>query len=458
MDASQELPICPICCELLGKYGGPSTLPCGHNGCLNCFRDVQSHNPACPLCRKPFDPQQHLALNRELRDFIGMATSMFMDDVTRNEGWEAFPTPQLTQEHYAHELQVWRLEAESGLPASLLSGGVRGLALMSMARLGAGWSCTAGTGVVLSLQRGGSSWSAPCAAACYGVGWGLQFGGNITDVILVLRTDEAVRAFASGQTLGLGGALGVAIGPVGRSAEASYRLGGVRDRGGVVGYCCSKGAFLGLSVEGSVTCVRDAVNKAFYGYGVTARQLLVDCSVPQPPAAALLYSSLEELRQRWSNRGLLHEASGRCRSRVRSSACSAGKEISAGKCCGSSSSRMPTEAVAATAPELHELHDVNDVLNVDFFEQLSEEEEMDGQAVEPGYLAEDAAAAPSAPPMVMQGRDIGGSASSSTQHEDSRWVDELPTVPRGQALVTSAPGAVADPDEGSEELLYELSW
>jgi hypothetical protein len=25
---------------------------------------------------------------------------------TRNEGWEAFPTPQLTQEHYAHELQV----------------------------------------------------------------------------------------------------------------------------------------------------------------------------------------------------------------------------------------------------------------------------------------------------------------------------------------------------------------
>lgn len=61
----------------------------GHNGCLNCFRDVQSHNPACPLCRKPFDPQQHLALNRELRDFIDMATSMFMDDVVRRSSFEA---------------------------------------------------------------------------------------------------------------------------------------------------------------------------------------------------------------------------------------------------------------------------------------------------------------------------------------------------------------------------------
>jgi len=315
---------------------------------------------------------------------------------------------------------------------------------------------------VVSLQRGGNSWSAPCAAACYGVGWGLQVGGNVTDVLLVLRTDEAVRAFASGQTLGFGGALSVAVGPVGRSAEASYRVGGVKDRGAVVGFCCSKGAFLGLSVEGSVTSVRDAVNKAFYGYGVTARQLLIDCSVPQPPAAALLYSSLEELTRCWSNRGLLDvAAAGRCalRSALRSSSdCREvqGKETGADKCWSSSSSSRAQVAAAHTP----QLHDVTDVLDVDFFEQLSEEE-VDGQTMEPDSLA---AAVPSAPPMVVEcGSDIvrvnASIAGIGTQQQPvSRWEDELPVVPRGQAVVTSPRAAVADQDQDSEELLYELAW
>jgi hypothetical protein len=286
------------------------------------------------------------------------------------------------------------------------------------------------------------------------VGWGLQVGGNITDVLLVLRTDEAVRAFASGQTLGFGGALSVAVGPVGRSAEASYRVGGVKDRGAVVGFCCSKGAFLGLSVEGSVTCVRDAVNKAFYGYGVTARQLLIDCSVPQPPAAALLYSSLEELMRCWSNRGLLDvAAAGRCRSAFRSSSdCREvqGKETGADKCWSSSSSSR-AQVAAAHHPQLH---DVTDVLDVDFFEQLSEEE-LDGQAMEPDSLV------PSAPPLVVEcGSDIGRViAGMDTQQQPvSRWEDELPAVPGGQAVVTSPRGAVADQDQDSEELLYELAW
>jgi hypothetical protein len=42
-------------------------------------------------------------------------------------------------------LQAIRLEPERGLPSSLLAG-ARGLALLSVVRLGAGWSCTAGTG------------------------------------------------------------------------------------------------------------------------------------------------------------------------------------------------------------------------------------------------------------------------------------------------------------------------
>jgi hypothetical protein len=124
-------------------------------------------------------------------------------------------------------------------------------------------------------------------------------GGQLTDVLLILRTDEAVRAFAAGATLGLGGSAGLALGPLGRTAEASLRLGGLSARGSVVGWSCSKGAFAGLCLEGTVSSVRHAVNQAFYGLPVTPRQLLLDCSVPAPPAAALLYDKLRQLAALW---------------------------------------------------------------------------------------------------------------------------------------------------------------
>jgi hypothetical protein len=128
-------------------------------------------------------------------------------------------------------------------------------------------------------------------------------GGQLTDVLLVLRSDDAVRALAAGRALGVGGAAGLALGPLGRSAEASLQLGGVAARGSVVGWSCSRGVFAGLSLEGTVTSVRDAVNMAFYGYAASPRQLLLDCVVPQPPAAALLYQQLGSLTALWESRG-----------------------------------------------------------------------------------------------------------------------------------------------------------
>jgi hypothetical protein len=37
---SPDLPTCAVCMEKLGSYGGPSSLPCGHNGCLQCLQKV----------------------------------------------------------------------------------------------------------------------------------------------------------------------------------------------------------------------------------------------------------------------------------------------------------------------------------------------------------------------------------------------------------------------------------
>lgn len=84
-------------------------MPCGHNGCLHCLQSVQFRNSQCPLCRSPFDPATQLVCNHELRDLIAMATSgMYVDEKTKSDGWEAFPTARLASECYATEFKHHR--------------------------------------------------------------------------------------------------------------------------------------------------------------------------------------------------------------------------------------------------------------------------------------------------------------------------------------------------------------
>lgn len=63
--------------------------------------------------------------------------------------------PHLLSNSPSFTTQALRPELERQLPTSLLRG-VRGLALLSVVRVGAGWSCTAGTGLVVARQRNGT--------------------------------------------------------------------------------------------------------------------------------------------------------------------------------------------------------------------------------------------------------------------------------------------------------------
>lgn len=129
-------------------------------------------------------------------------------------------------------------------------------------------------------------------------------------MLLVLRTDEALNAFCATAHVGVGGAASASLGPVGRCAQAGLSLGS-GGGGAVVGYrwapawaalavlychmlvthsprtpsnpppprathSCSRGAFVGVSIEGSLFVVRDAANLSFYG----ENQLIV-CAVDE---------------------------------------------------------------------------------------------------------------------------------------------------------------------------------
>ena len=72
-----------------------------------------------------------------------------------------------------------------------------GVAVLRVVKLGLGLSARVGSGVVVARAGAAHEWSAPCAIGTAGAGWGLQAGAQIEEVVLVIRTREALALFCS---------------------------------------------------------------------------------------------------------------------------------------------------------------------------------------------------------------------------------------------------------------------
>lgn len=107
---------------------------------------------------------------------------------------------------------------EHAIPPHVLRN-AKGVAILRVLKGGFVVSGRAGEGVVVARLPGGG-WSGPSAIGTGGAGFGFQVGGNVTEFVIILNTQAAVDAFARGGNVEFGGALSVAAGPVGRTAEA----------------------------------------------------------------------------------------------------------------------------------------------------------------------------------------------------------------------------------------------
>jgi lipid-binding SYLF domain-containing protein len=155
---------------------------------------------------------------------------------------------------------------EQGIPKAVLKD-ARGLAILTVAKAGFIVSGRGGSGVVVA--RTGKGWSPPSAIATGGAGFGLQIGAQVSEFVLVLNTDAAVKAFSREGNVSLGTDLSVAAGPVGRSIGAQ-----VVPTAAVYTYSRSQGLFAGISLEGTVIGTRKELNAEYYGRPVTAEQIL----------------------------------------------------------------------------------------------------------------------------------------------------------------------------------------
>ncbi|PWN40885.1 DUF500-domain-containing protein [Ceraceosorus guamensis] len=169
----------------------------------------------------------------------------------------------------------------------------KGFAIFSVFRVGFLMSARGGSGIVIA-RTGPNSWSAPAALAIGGLGGGFNAGADVTDFLIVLNTARAVKAFMSTGSLQLGGNLSVAVGPVGRSAEAAAAVNSEGSAAAMYSYSRSKGVYAGLSVEGTVLLDRsDANSKAYHQSDCSAKKVLSG-SVDVPSWALPLHDTVKK--------------------------------------------------------------------------------------------------------------------------------------------------------------------
>jgi len=180
-------------------------------------------------------------------------------------------------------IQAFRDMPEKSIPPEVLKH-AKGVAIMTVYKAGFVVSGRGGTGVVVA--RTGKGWSGPSSIGTGGAGFGFQIGAEQTEFIFILNTHEAVKAFAHGGNVQLGGDISAAAGPVGRTAEAA-----VTPVAAVYAYSRSQGLFAGISVEGTVIAARDETNAKYYGRSVTPGQILSG-QVKVPAGARKLQKAL----------------------------------------------------------------------------------------------------------------------------------------------------------------------
>ena len=186
---------------------------------------------------------------------------------------------QDTVDRSAVIIREFRHMPEKGIPRRILRN-ARGVAIISVVKAGFIFSGKAGEGVVVARTRYG--WSGPSFIGTGGAGWGLQIGAEVTDFVIVLNNEAAVRAFSRGGNVTLGADASVAAGPVGRAAEAD-----VTPKAAIYTYSKSKGLFVGVSLEGAVIGTRKGANEHYYGRPVTANDILHGRAAAPVGAASL---------------------------------------------------------------------------------------------------------------------------------------------------------------------------
>src|ERR1700733_6079996 len=133
-------------------------------------------------------------------------------------------------------------------------------------------------------------WGAPAMYALEGGSFGAQIGAEATDVVLLVMNDRGMAAILDSKVK-LGGDASAAAGPKGRTASADTDA---YMRAEILTYSRARGAFAGVSLEGSTLRPDNDANRQIYGRSADAATIITENKMEAPPEAHTLVRTLQK--------------------------------------------------------------------------------------------------------------------------------------------------------------------
>lgn len=144
-----------------------------------------------------------------------------------------------------------------------------------------------GSGVMMAKNAQGQ-WNGPAFYTLGAGSVGLQLGAEVSEIMLVVMSDQALQALLRNQLV-LGADVSVAAGPIGRGADVSTTTEWNAD---IYTFSRAVGLSAGVSLEGAVIAPRPEWNQQYYNaQNLTPRSILLEGEGRAPGRAS------DELKQ-----------------------------------------------------------------------------------------------------------------------------------------------------------------
>ena len=135
------------------------------------------------------------------------------------------------------------------------------------------------------LTRGkGGQWSYPAFYAMGAASFGLQFGGQVSEMMMLILTAKGLTSIIDNKVK-IGVELNAAVGPRGVGVEGATSTALGAD---ILTYSVAKGAFIGGAIEGAIIEQQEALNHGYYNDATAMpRAILLDGKFRNPKADRL---------------------------------------------------------------------------------------------------------------------------------------------------------------------------
>ncbi len=198
----------------------------------------------------------------------GMAVTLLIGGLLvlgANTGWAATSQEELVEEarvtlerfHADPETAWFHEHVQEAKAVFVIPGYYAGAAI-----IGAG----GGNGVFMVQNQHSHEWSQPAFYTVANLGFGLQLGFHVMETAIMVMTREGMDAFNKTR-FKIGGGASVTLGPKGGGHAAT-------PSGDLITFSLTKGAWVGVSLGGATIAVHEDYNEAYYGEGVTPKDIL----------------------------------------------------------------------------------------------------------------------------------------------------------------------------------------